>query len=223
MEAEHQRSESGVRSISEQTNVLKKRTMVSELREDQVKASVNQHENCGRPITVPLYPGVEGHENESSYPQGKFLPHDKSKKEAAEEFALRFPYRLAWLTKTGSEMSRTKPWETQKMLGHLREKLPLQKSLQPTQSIPSKGTHVLVTSVIPPSRASYIPPLRNPLEDKLLSRRFPKQKARLQELLGYRMYGWLTGRTEASGFQGPRFVVEFNNINFPTSPAVHSS
>ncbi|XP_007500362.1 uncharacterized protein C3orf22 homolog isoform X2 [Monodelphis domestica] len=225
MEAEHQRSEFGGRSLSQQAGGLKERVTSFDFKEDQFKDLTDQHENCRRPTTVPQYPGIQGHGSCTSfYLQGSqktINTHCKSKKEYLEDFALHFPYRLAWLSSSPT-MSRTRPWDPQKMMGHLRDKLPLQKSLQPTRSIPSKGTHVLVTSVIPP-RSTHIPPLRSPLEDRLLSTRFPKQKARLQNFLGYQMYGWITGRTDASGAQVSRMVVEFNNINFPASTTVHSS
>ncbi|XP_031811874.1 uncharacterized protein C3orf22 homolog isoform X2 [Sarcophilus harrisii] len=226
MEAEQQRSDSSVKSNIEQKIVPKEQEMEVDLKKDQHKDVVNPHKNCGLPISLPIYPGIQAKENANSWThvlQNKIVTHSKSKKEEdLEEFALSFPYRLTRLS-TDSEMSRTKPWDAQKMLGQLREKLPLQKNLLPTRSIPSKANHVLVAAMIPPSRTTYIPPLRSPLEDKLLSTRFPKQKARLQELLGYHMYGWLMGNTEAPSIYGPHLVVEFNDINFPPSTIVHSS
>ncbi|XP_074054546.1 uncharacterized protein C3orf22 homolog [Macrotis lagotis] len=217
MEAEGQRSEFSERNKFSQKFVHKQKVVDFHFKEDQIKKVMKQHKDCDRPINVRLYPGILGHENSSFCSLGQILTNDKSKKEEIiEPFAINFPYRLAWLT-VNTEMSRTKPWEKKKMLGHLREKLPLQKGLQPTWSIPSKGNHVLVTSMMPPSRATYIPPLRNRMEDRLLSSRFPKQKARLQELLGYHMYGWLRGQSLAPGSQGKHLVVEFNSINFPPS------
>ncbi|XP_016280004.1 uncharacterized protein C3orf22 homolog isoform X4 [Monodelphis domestica] len=142
MEAEHQRSEFGGRSLSQQAGGLKERVTSFDFKEDQFKDLTDQHENCRRPTTVPQYPGIQGHGSCTSfYLQGSqktINTHCKSKKEYLEDFALHFPYRLAWLSSSPT-MSRTRPWDPQKMMGHLRDKLPLQKSLQPTRSIPSKG------------------------------------------------------------------------------------
>ncbi|KAG6939364.1 hypothetical protein G0U57_001463, partial [Chelydra serpentina] len=50
----------------------------------------------------------------------------------------------------------------------------VERNLQPTKSIPSKGRYILVNAETP--SISSTPPVSSPLEDRLLSVRFPKQK-----------------------------------------------
>ncbi|XP_032997762.1 uncharacterized protein LOC117042324 [Lacerta agilis] len=87
-----------------------------------------------------------------------------------------FPYRLAWGTPTTQDVDiklyhpKVKFDKEHKISG-----LHLEKNLQPTQSIPARGRFILVND---PVGVPSTPPL-SPLESRLLSARFPKQKERI--------------------------------------------
>ncbi|XP_008258534.1 uncharacterized protein C3orf22 homolog [Oryctolagus cuniculus] len=100
---------------------------------------------------------------------------NKSRTKAQERFAKNFPYRLSWLSEPSSESP--KPWEAKST--PQREKLPLQKNLVPTRSIPVRGLGAPdftgpLGSCLPPSPPLQ-PRLCNLWELKLLQCRFPKQ------------------------------------------------
>ncbi|XP_027813682.2 uncharacterized protein C3orf22 homolog isoform X1 [Ovis aries] len=98
----------------------------------------------------------------------------ESKARMQEKFARKFPYRFSWLTETSSEPLQ--PWALTKMSSLLREQLPLQKTLLPTRSMPTRGLGArdfLPLSCLQPPPS----PPRNLWELVLLTRRFPRPAA----------------------------------------------
>ncbi|XP_053145870.1 uncharacterized protein LOC128342526 isoform X2 [Hemicordylus capensis] len=107
-----------------------------------------------------------------------------------------FSYRLAWGTPTtqnleikmyqprmkfskslSQELSKENSKDHSK--DHSKDRrmssLPVERDLQPTRSIPDKGKYILVNDPIPASST----PALSPLESKLLSARFPRQKEKI--------------------------------------------
>ncbi|CAI5767403.1 acute regulatory, mitochondrial-like [Podarcis lilfordi] len=87
-----------------------------------------------------------------------------------------FPYRLAWGTPTTQDVDiklyRPKvKFDKERKISSLH----VEKNLQPTQSIPARGRFILVND---PVGVPSTPPL-SPLESRLLSARFPKQKEKI--------------------------------------------
>ncbi|XP_061474384.1 uncharacterized protein LOC133380669 [Rhineura floridana] len=87
-----------------------------------------------------------------------------------------FPYRLAWGTPTSPDVD-IKLYQPKMKFSkdHKIGNLLLEKKLQPTKSIPDRGRFILVNDPISvPSTPSL-----SPLESKLLSTRFPRQKEKI--------------------------------------------
>ncbi|XP_040850811.1 uncharacterized protein C3orf22 homolog [Ochotona curzoniae] len=107
----------------------------------------------------------------------------KSRIKAQERFAKNFPYRLSWLSEPGPES--LKPWEVKDTTQ--KEKLPPQKKLVPTRSIPIRGLgapdFAALWGFCPRPSLPLPPQLCNLWELKLLSCRFPKQLAQELSLL----------------------------------------
>ncbi|KAJ6628658.1 hypothetical protein lerEdw1_014702 [Lerista edwardsae] len=87
-----------------------------------------------------------------------------------------FPYRLAWETPTSDVLDIKLYYPKKKFQPECKlSNMILDKGLQPTKSIPDKGRYILVTE---PVSEPALPAL-SPLENRLLSVRFPKQKERI--------------------------------------------
>ncbi|XP_028628953.1 uncharacterized protein C3orf22 homolog [Grammomys surdaster] len=98
--------------------------------------------------------------------------HKKNKIKTQERLIKKFPYRLPHLTETSP--SSPQSWKVKS--NSLKDKLPLQKNLVPTRSIPIPGLGAPeVTWPLSFYSPSPHPPLCNLWELKLLQLRFPTQ------------------------------------------------
>ncbi|XP_029774608.1 uncharacterized protein C3orf22 homolog isoform X2 [Suricata suricatta] len=98
---------------------------------------------------------------------------EKSRTTIQEKFTSTFPYRFSWLTDPSAQLPE--PWEATKADPWLQGRLPLQKMLVPTRSIPVRGLGA--PDFIPLSSFNPRPPpppLSYLWEFKLLSHRFPR-------------------------------------------------
>uniref|UniRef100_A0A8C8YWF2 Chromosome 3 open reading frame 22 n=1 Tax=Prolemur simus TaxID=1328070 RepID=A0A8C8YWF2_PROSS len=98
----------------------------------------------------------------------------KARRNKAQElFAKTFPYRFSW----GTEPSPEPPQRREAVTSPARARLPLQRTLVPTRSIPVPGLGAPDFTPPPSSPRPPWPPQCHLWELKLLSHRFPRRGA----------------------------------------------
>ncbi|XP_074929200.1 uncharacterized protein LOC116827098 isoform X2 [Chelonoidis abingdonii] len=193
------RLETWRRKENERTEHAKKKRAILELQKLQHLHFPTSHWFCTRPATSQQYQNLQISENlfETEFaawmqPHKKFhvLSHPRAvMQEGPINFSREFPYRLAWGPVTNHDLE-AKLCYPRTMLDLFKEgkasSLLVERNLQPTKSIPSKGRYILVNAETP--SISSTPPVSSPLEDRLLSVRFPKQKERMRQTLPHRVH-----------------------------------
>ncbi|XP_065406984.1 uncharacterized protein LOC101953297 isoform X3 [Chrysemys picta bellii] len=193
------RLETWRRKENERTEHAKKKRAILELQKLQHLHFPTSHWFCARPATSQQYQNLQISENLFETELAAWMqPHKKSHvlshpcavmQEAPINFSREFPYRLAWGPVTTHDLEGKLRYP-RTMLDLFKEgkasSLLVERNLQPTKSIPSKGRYILVNAETP--SISSTPPVSSPLEDRLLSVRFPKQKERMLQTLPHSVH-----------------------------------
>ncbi|XP_044878616.1 uncharacterized protein LOC123373646 isoform X1 [Mauremys mutica] len=193
------RLETWRRKENERTEHAKKKRAILELQKLQHLHFPTSHWFCTRPATSQQYQNLQISENLFEIEFAAWMqPHKKSHvlshpcavmQEGPINFSREFPYRLAWGPVTTHDLE-AKLCYPRTMLDLFKEgkasSLLVERNLQPTRSIPSKGRYILVNAETP--SISSTPPVSSPLEDRLLSVRFPKQKERMRQTLPHSVH-----------------------------------
>ncbi|XP_044307078.1 uncharacterized protein LOC123034070 [Varanus komodoensis] len=153
----------------------------------QLKQKLCSRNHCFTPNNSQQYLNLESSENfpetlltwMKPYKQPPRRPYTVME-ETTINLPRDFPYRLAWGTPTTKDLD-IKLYHPKMEFSkqHKISNLPVERSLQRSKSIPEKGRFILVREPIPAPSA----PLLSPLEKRLLSARFPKQKEKVHSLL----------------------------------------
>nr|XP_034960877.1 uncharacterized protein LOC118080053 [Zootoca vivipara] len=166
------------RKQNERIRQAEERRLIQEL----AKRSCSRN-HCFTPSNSQQYQNLQSSDNfpESLYTWMKpYRQHPGRPYTVMEETTINlprdFPYRLAWGTSTTQDVD-IKLYHPKVKFDkeHKINSLHVEKNLQPTQSIPARGRFILVND---PVGVPSTPPL-SPLESRLLSARFPKQKEKI--------------------------------------------
>ncbi|XP_073210839.1 uncharacterized protein [Lepidochelys kempii] len=193
------RLETWRRKENERTEHAKKKRAILELQKLQHLHFPTSHWFCTQPATSQQYQNLQISENLFETEFAAWMqPHKKSHvlshpcavmQEAPINFSREFPYRLAWGPVTTHDLE-AKLRYPRTMQGLFKDgkasSLLVERNLQPTKSIPSKGRYILVNAETP--SISSTPPVSSPLEERLLSVRFPKQKKRVLQTLPHNVH-----------------------------------
>nr|XP_025038925.1 uncharacterized protein C3orf22 homolog isoform X1 [Pelodiscus sinensis] len=188
------RLETWRRKENERTEHARKKRAILELQKLQHLQFPTSHWCCTQPITSQQYPNMQISENQSEMEFAAWMqPHRKSQvlsypstvmEEAPINFSREFPYRLAWGPVTTHDPDSKLRYPRMKLdtcKDGKASSLLVERKLQPTRSIPSKGRHILVNPETPSISSTL--PISSPLEDRLLSVRFPPKKERKLQTL----------------------------------------
>ncbi|XP_074862045.1 uncharacterized protein LOC142019288 [Carettochelys insculpta] len=192
------RLETWKRKENERTEHAKKKRAILELQKLQHLQFPTSHWCCTQPATSQQYQNLQIPENLFEMEFAAWMqPHKKSHvlcypsmvmQEAPINFSKEFPYRLAWGPVTTHDLDAKLhcPRTSLDLRKGKANSFLVDRNLQPTRSIPSKGRHILVNAATPSISSNL--PVSSPLEKRLLSVRFPKQKQRMLQTLPHNVH-----------------------------------